>query len=133
MSLKLSLSLITAVALTAAAGRVAHAQSIGTTNSPIGLAQPGAFMGPTNSPTGLAQPGASMGTINPPIGTAQPGTSMGITNPQFGPTQPLAPMGPTGGSQIGSAGIGNPNGVQYPSPMPPPQPTTRSPVPGMVP
>ena len=131
MSLKLSRSLITAVALTAAAGRVAHAQSIGTTNSPIGAAQPGAFMGTTNSPIGTAQPGALMGITNPQMGITNP--QMGITNPQFGPTQPLAPMGPTGGSQIGSAGIGNPNGVQYPSPVPPPQPTTRSPVPGMVP
>ena len=95
MSSKLSLSLITAIALTAAAGGVAHAQSMGTTNFQMGIGQPGAPMGTSNSPTGIGQPGTSMGPPNSqtgslgsrnlnsipnpnPVMTSQPATQFGV-------------------------------------------------------
>ena len=88
MSSKLSLSLITAIALTAAAGGVAHAQSMGTTNFQMGIGQPGAPTGTFNSQIGTAQPGASMGMTNSRTGIGQPGATMGTSNSQPGKVSP---------------------------------------------
>jgi len=115
MSSKLSLSLITAIALTAAAGGVAHAQSMGTTNFQMRIGQPGAPTRTFNSQIRTAQPGASMGTTNSPTGIGQPGTSMGPTN-----------------SQTGSLESRNLNSIPNPNPVMPSQPATQFGVPGTV-
>ena len=79
MSSKLSLSLITAIALTAAAGGVAYAQSMGTTNSPTGIGQPGISMGPTNSQTGSLGSRNLNSIPNPnPVMPSQPATQFGV-------------------------------------------------------
>ena len=97
MSSKLSLSLITAIALTAAAGGVAHAQSMGTTNSPTGIGQPGAPMGTSNSPTGIGQPGTSMGPTNSQTGSLGSRNLNSIPNPNpVMPSQPATQFGVPG-------------------------------------
>ena len=131
MSSKLSLSLITAIALTAAAGGVAHAQSMGTTNFQMGIGQPGAPTGTFNSQIGTAQPGASMGTTNSPTGIGQPGAPMGTSNSPAGIGQPGTSMGPPN-SQTGSLGSRNLNSIPNPNPVMPSQPATQFGVPGTV-